>query len=552
MADPYEEFMTPEEAYAGFMEDPAPAVPIRREPVLGPRADAFALSGAGALPGGGLFTDLVSAALARTWRPDGSVDPAFAATFPHLASGAAAFAPLFRKGGARFTPEGEAAMAEQGTPVEAPAARSMVEDYRDTRDTRRLREAQGRREEPGWARGGATAALVASVLAPGSPAIRLGGNTARGRVASGAATGALYGGAAGALDGEADLTRGEVSRAAQDVGTGALGGLLVGGAASGAVEAARPLLINPLRRLAIGQGKQTIQGGSDIAAATREPLADDAVEEVLRSGAIRPMSTTQATAERIEALARTSGDEYSRIVAELEARGVSGPEATRVADELVARAARLEPRTLNDALPAELLHRAEQVIGKAGNQPRLGLTQAEDLKRSMQDMARYGKLEETPLNAVRREVASVLRQANEDAVETAGQVAGPASPIRALADRFVPVKQRTGRLLEAERFAQKGASKAEQRSPVSFKDLLLGSTTGEPVSALALSAGSSIARNRLPSTVAANAYGLSEGLRTGAASPELARILSLVYEDDVRGTTAEALAEILRTRKAPQ
>lgn len=464
---------------------------------------------------------------------------------------------------ATLTPQARAELEAMGETVQD--VPGLVDDYRRLRDTRRIRTAAGSEQNPNAARAGTAAGIGLSIAAP-LPKVTVGSGRA-GRIGSAAATGAAYGALSGLTDGDADLTRGEVGQAARETLEGAAAGGLIGGAAGGAVEAARGLA-GPLRNLAVRQTKQTIQGGSDIAAATREPLKDASALEVLRSGGIRPFSTTQATAQRIEAMARESGDEYGRIVAALEARGVSGPQAEAVADELLSRGAMLESRTLNEALPEEFVRRAEGLLRaqRAGGQRGLSLTQAEDLKRSMQDMARYGKLEETPLNAVRREIGSVIRQANEDAVERAAQAAAPGSEVRTLADRFVPVKQRTGLLLDAERFAQKGATKAEQRSPVSFKDLLVGGMTGEPVSGLAMATGSSIARNRLPSTVASGAFGLSEGLRTGSLSGSLAQGLGGAAElgvDEARDRAnrtpitrdmdpiTAALIRALRTRPNP-
>lgn len=480
-------------------------------PQVGPK-ETFALRGSQALPLGSLVSDLLSTGAFLALRP---------------------------KPGAVIPDAAKAELATMGIQVEEPQTESALDAYRDIRDTRRLRTKAGSEQNPNFARAGTATGIAASIAAP-LPKTSLGAVRGPGgaismsraaRIGNAALTGGLYGGLSGLTEGESDLTRGDIEGVLGDTLQGAMWGGALGGVAGLGAEAVRPLA-NALRRFAVRQGKQTIQGGSDIAAATREPLADEAVEEVLQSGAIRPFSTTQATAQRIESLADEAGAEYGRIIAELEARGVRGPDAERIANELLNRGAALEQRTLNEALPRELLDRAQQMsrIGESAERAtgsrNLGLTQAEDFKRSLQDLVRYGKLEETPLNAVRREVASVVRQANEEAVEQAGQAAGEGSALRALSDRFVPVKQRTGRLLEAERFAQKGASKAEQRSPVSFKDLLVGSMTGEPVSGLALSAGSSIARNRMPSTLASGAFNLSEGLRTGSLSSELAAALA--------------------------
>ena len=457
--------------------------------------------------------------------------------------------------GAVLTPRAQMELISMGVSEEeasgdGTAAPGPLDTYRTVRDTRRERSAAGTAQNPKAAAAGATLGTAASLLAPlpkTSLALPVRGADRANRILNAAATGAGYGAFNELVDGDADLTRGEVSDAGTEVLGGALGGAALGGGLGVVADAA----INPLRRLAVRQGKQTIQGSSDIAAATREPLADDAVEEVLRGGAIRPFSTTQAAAQRIEDLVAQRGQAYASLIQRLEDRGVTGPDALRVADVLTERAARLRPRTMNTALP-DYLEESARTVRRASGQERpgftLNLTQAEDLKRSAQEMARYGKFEETPLNAVKREVASVLRRANEDAVAAAGRAAPAGSEVRTMAQQFVPVKQGLGRLLEAERFAQKGASKAEQRSPVSFKDLLLGSTTGNPLAAAGAAGAMSIARNRLPSTVAAGSYRLAAGAEEG--SDELARVLALTLDPNALDTT-QALIEALRRKKEP-
>jgi len=533
-----------------FLAKTAPAVAAQAASPKIPVSETFLNRAVGAIPLGNLLTNALGALVERD------------------------------KGTrARLTPQAKRELENMGeTVVEAPDS-SLLDTYRAVRDARNQRTAEGSAQNPNAAGLGTGTGIGLTMLAP-LPKTSVGATrglngavsmSRAARVGNAALTGGAYGALSGATDGDADLTQGDVGGTLRDAAEGGLYGTLLGGAAGVGAELARPLA-GALRRLAVRQGKQTIQGGSDIAAATREPLSDEAVEEVLGAGAIRPFSTTQATAQRIENLTRESGEEYARIVATLEARGVQGPDAEAIASELLTRGGQLQTRTLNKALPAEFLENAELIsqhgesLQRATGSRRLGLTQAEDFKRSLQEKVRYGKLEETPVNAVRREVASVVRQANEDAVEAAGQAAGAGSEVRALADRFVPVKQRTGRLLEAERFAQKGSSKAEQRSPVSFKDLLVGSMTNEPLSGLALTAGSSIARNRLPSTLASGAYGLSEGLRTGSAASGVAAALAggaeLAADETRRRADAAtinpdtdplvaALIRSLRTKKSP-
>jgi hypothetical protein len=140
-----------------------------------------------------------------------------------------------------------------------------------------------------------------------------------------------------------------------------------------------------------------------------------------------------------------------------------------------------------------------------------------------------------------------LREGIERSVREAGQAAGAGSEVGHLAARFQPVKARTSRLIAAREAAERGASKAAQRSGTSLKDYLLGSAAGDPASAFGMALASSAARNRLPSAMAAGNYSLSEALRTGAASPALARTMELALEPDMEDWGD--LVKALRTKK---
>lgn len=492
---------------------PPPAAP--QSPEVG-GGETFLNRAVNAVPLGRLATDSLGAALLKALSPRSSVE---------------------------FTQQAKDDLAAAGTPVqEAPETPGLVELYREVRDRRKERDAAGAQQHPVAAGLGTTAGIGLSLLAP-LPVAKGGGAgaTLGSRLGAGILTGAAYGGLDGLTNGDADLTRGDVGGALKDTAKGAaLGGLLGlgGGLVTEGVRKAAPAL----RQLAIKQGKRVIQGNSDIAAATRKPLSDEAVEEVLASGGIRPLSTTQKTYERVAGLAEEQGAAYNQLVKELEARGVHGPDARELADKMMARGAELEPRTLNEAIPAEYLKRAEQVAGKAQENGRLGLSQAEDLKRSAQEMARYDRLTNSSTEEAKQDVASMLRQSVEDAIDEAAQTAGPGSEVERLGQQFVPTKQRLGRLLEARTFAEKGASKAEQRSAVGLKDYLLGAASGGPATALGTALLSSVARNRAPSTISSGAYALAKALEGGGAHTGLARALPV-------GDLEAALIEALRRQK---
>lgn len=165
-------------------------------------------------------------------------------------------------------------------------------------------------------------------------------------------------------------------------------------------------------------------------------------------------------------------------------------------------------------------------------QPRLELEQAERIKRVLQNEAKYGRIDETPLNEAKRDIASVYRRHIEDAVEEAGMAAPRGSDVAELAEEFRPVKQQLGNTLEARDAAMRGAARAAQRvggaSGVSLFDLANATqatgVTGWP--SMALAGASRIWRERGPSTLA-NMYDVGAEAagnfgHWAAANPELA------------------------------
>lgn len=599
-----EEELTPEEAARlraeaeGYDEVPvtpeeaqrlgAVVAPVQKPPAKVSGPETFALRGASAVPAGGLVSDILSTGILQSAKTTGQ-------NFPNLSrglAGAAAKVPYVGNylpapvagAGATLTPQAQAELyalvrdkpelaKELGLDVEGIAdpsvpERGPLDTYRQVRDTRRERTELGSQQNPNWGRAGGAVGTVASILAP-LPAIKVGavgtgllgakGAAIAGNIASGAATGGAYGALSGATDGDADVTRGDVRGFGRDVAGAGVGGAALGTVAAAGAEAVRPLW-KYIRSMALNQGGKVLQGGSDIAAATRKPLSDESIEEVLKSKGIRPFSTTQATHERVSDLAAESGDLYGRIVSELEAQGVKGAEVRPLADELYARAQQefsasgsnkaVSQQFTKEGRNLENLARgagpdAPRAIGPAVEQ--LGLKQTEGIKQTLQRQARLDMLTQKPTDEALAEISSKVRQANEDAVEAAGAQAHPRSEVRGLSDAFVPVKQRTGRLLEARGFTEKAATKAAQRGNVSLKDYMVGMAAGDPASALATALVSGLARNRVPSATAAYGYRLSEAMRSGAASPDLARMVQLALNPDA--DDMEALVEALRRRK---
>lgn len=139
--------------------------------------------------------------------------------------------------------------------------------------------------------------------------------------------------------------------------------------------------------------------------------------------------------------------------------------------------------------------------------PRLELNQAERIKRTLQREAKYGRIEDTPINEAKQEIASVYRKNIEDVIEEAGAAAPPGSDIAELASEFLPVKRQLSDTIAARDVAMRGAARAAQRSGasgISLFDLAnatqAAGTGGLP--AMALAGASRIWRERGPSTLA--------------------------------------------------
>lgn len=533
--------VTPDELAAmGFQ---APAEPIA-PPEVGAK-ETFALRGAGAVPLGGLLTDLIGTGILQGAKALGVGDP-----------------------GATLTPQAQrellALKTGEGQPVEE-AARDVidrgstlsgpVDTYRELRDTRKLRTAEGSKQNPWAGRAGAATGLVASVLAP-LPAVRLAplrgipnaaAAQAAARVASAGLTGGAYGAVGGLTEGDADLTRGEVGEAARETASGGLGGLLLGTAAGGAAEAARPLW--PwLQQVAINQGRRVIGGDSDIAAATRNALSDEAVLQALAERQIRPMSTTPATYQRLDASAEALGAEYGQILQRLEELGVTGPRATELAARFMRRANEMRgSMAAGNTAPRAMAREARNLAAHGQNSENLPLQTAESLKRDFQRMGRYERINNSPNEEAFQELGSGMRGAIEQQVAMAGAAGGPGSEVGELAARFQPLKARLSNTIAAREVGERGASKALQKSPVGLKDMLLGAAAQNPGTAALTALASSGIRNRLPSTAASGAYGLSEALRSGAASPKLAQMMELAFSPNV--DDVQALIDALRRRK---
>ncbi len=402
--------------------------------------------------------------------------------------------------GVRLTSEAKRLAAEKGVALPPEAS-----SYELVRDGMR-REAKMAKEEHPYLYGGGNLAggVALAAIAPGG-----GAKT----IAQMARTGAVYGAANALGESEAMGARGLIQDTADGAGGGAILGAGGGALLKGAPTAAR-WLSGKLRNYAIDKGRIVLTNGAGQLS-TKAPLADSAVSEALRSGAILPFGTNKGALDRLSRTTDMAGDTYGATLDSLQ--GAYNDAASMLASR------RLAP----------------------GNQAgRLGLRQAENIKRSLQAKVPYTTPNAGEMNDARARIASIVRQANEDAVDEAGKAAGASghvgsSPlgvdVKELADSFVPQKQRLGNLIAARDAAEAGYAAGAKRTGSGMPGAMeIGNAmmSGQPAVMLAKPA-SQIIKTRLPSTLASGSY-LGSYLSGAAVGP----LQRAIQSDAIRSAVA--------------
>lgn len=414
------------------------------------------------------------------------------------------------------------------------AGKTLGERYRAARDFYRGKNRAAKAANPKTYVAGEIGGAIPTALVPL-------GTVAKGAsLATKIGQGAKVGAGLGALSGAGGSEAGTASGVAADASLGAALGAGVGGAVPAALEgvraAAGPLTAR-LREAAINQGRKALSGiGTPLSA--RKPIAEEAVQQALDSGAIRPLSSVTSIAERLEGQADTLGAQYGRILDDLEAAGVKGPNAVLLARKLAADARAAASTSLGSQRPTMLMAAARELPGKVSSKPfaskDLGLRQAEEIKRGLQSEAKreYDKVtrQYTTAGETKKELAAVMREAIEDAVDQQAARAPQA------AAEFRPVKAKLSRTLEALKAAEEGAGKAARRKPISLSSTIAGGAAAavNPWMAVPTALAHGFVDQRLPSTLATMANrtaGLTS--RLGGAPPALltdegARLAALI------------------------
>lgn len=371
--------------------------------------------------------------------------------------------------------------------VRAPAG----EAYRYSRDLERARNKAAESAHGGYYLGGnLLGGLATAPLLPGLQAGRNAGLLAR--TAIGAANGLALGGVAGLGASEAELAKGELGKAATDMGIGAGAGALIGGSL--------PIAGNLLSRFpGVLRRVGTRAAKAALGASERAPVSEAAAQQALETGAIKPFSGTKATAERLEQQQASLGAKYGQIIKKLEEAGIQGPEASRIAQTWLERATQEDVNSIGSPIPDLLMKHAEELERKAGESGRIGLQRAINMTRDLQSRARYQPGIDTSLNDARKAMASDLRDAVEKAVAEQAQQAGGETQV--IAKQFIPLKEQLRRSFEA----SSAADKARDPHLLSLPNMVMEAAHGAPTAL----AGHALRGGRGAATLATTAYGLS-------------------------------------------
>lgn len=346
----------------------------------------------------------------------------------------------------------------------------------------------------------------------------------------------------GAAQGAGDM-RGSLS---EDAGGATVGGIL--GAAFHGLTKLPAKALPYLEEMALKYGRKALAGGGAIS--TAKKLSDPAVKEALDSGAITFGGTASGAADRLQALRGAVGSTYGEIVQKLEAAGIAGPEARVLAQSYWNEATTTRANTMQRRVPKVFTEAAEDAAAKPTDATgRLSLTQTENLKRSLQDMAQssYKKLEPTELGSAQEKAASMMRQATEDAIDqgvNANRGLRRNQTLQDLAASFVPVKQRLGNLIEASQVANEAASRAARNKSISLTDTIAGAAGlahGDPMQAMAATGVNKFLRERGASSGAVTMNLAGKLAQMASQNPQaLGRFASPLTQASARG--ADALA----------
>jgi hypothetical protein len=283
----------------------------------------------------------------------------------------------------------------------------------------------------------------------------------------------------------------------------------------GGVSAVAPPIADWLKQRALEYGRKALSGvGNSLSA--RKEISPRAVEAAYDVGAIRPLSNVTGISERLETATDALAPQYGAILRELEAAGMTGPDAERIARELLFEATQKRGATLGSKVPGMMEADAMELAGKVAGQsdPRLSLSAAEGIKRDLQDQARaeYAKIPSkiSQEGDYKKQIAALMRREIEQEIDAQSALHPEA------AAKFAPIRDRLAALYEASSAAEEGAARAARRGPLGMGGMLAAtgvlSGGGGPLAAGGTAALTQSLLSRLSSTLGSSARAGSQVL----------------------------------------
>lgn len=409
---------------------------------------------------------------------------------------------------------------------------------------------------------GAKALPVVGGVAGGVLAGGAGIPTGPGALATGAA-GVGLGAASGragqkAIDQYLGYEQPDLKRDLIDVGTTGLRDATyatgTGVATAGALKAL-PILSRFLNSGALATGRRVLTNVSGSLSRAK-PLSDEAVSEAFNQGVFKPFGTSGGASQRLDAAREAMGQRYSKIISDLESQGITGPDAQRLAQSFASRAQTISGSTMNPAVPKIYESAAEQTASKPTLAGALKLSQTEDMKRSLQGMAKsaYKQFQPSEVGQAHEDTASMMRQAVEDEIARQTQNASPVA--QETAAQFIPVKQQLGNLIEASNASREGMARQAKRSAIALPDWLAATAemnrSNSLPQAIASAAATHMLRSRGPSTAAVLLRGASQlASQAPAMAPEFQRAAMSMAPAAAEKDGLAALLEYLRRKPPP-
>lgn len=356
----------------------------------------------------------------------------------------------------------------------------LVENYRRGRDEERAANKEAEERSPLQYGGAELAGSLAVPMPPVSKAAK--GASWLSRVPEYAVKAAPVGAAFGLGKSEADVTKGDVAGAVNDVEQGTKAAMLTGGLVGPTFEKAGQYL----KQRALLQALRALNPSKrDVARLATSGNIENVPQDLLDSGLIKPFDTAEKIEGRVSTELEKRGEALGDVKAGIDAATqgqtvIADQIADRIERDVVQKYAQLASPEAQ-ATAADAQARAD-LIRKMYGQKAIPLETAESaIKQAYADAAeKYANAEArggviAPGLDAAKGAYSAARAVNEDAAEAAARGLAPD-----LAGKFVPAKQAYGRMAAASQtLAPNAAPKALANRAYSPSDYGFGIATGQ-------------------------------------------------------------------------